>query len=95
MFSFTMNNNWTCLRSNHSPLADARSNGVRASCSRVIPSPSIHQIDLPELESIQMGFEALKFKSGDASNTLILRGSQSRQYLLNRPSQSHFPHKCD
>ena len=37
-----------------------------------------------------MGFEALKFKSGDASNTLILRGSQSHHHSQNRSSQPHF-----
>ena len=41
-------------------------------CLRVIDCTVSDWLDLPELTSIQMGYEAFRFKN-DASSTLIMR----------------------
>ena len=42
-------------------------------CLRVIPSPFHDGLDLPELTSIQIGYDALRFKWDDESSILIMR----------------------
>ena len=45
-------------------------------CLRVIDCDVIDWIDLPELTSIQMGYDAFIFDDEDESATLIMRGAE-------------------
>mgnify|MGYP007005308576 CR=1 FL=1 len=51
--------------------------GVLVLCLRVIDCDMIDRLDLPELTSIQMGFDSFMFKD-DVSATLIMRSDFHR-----------------
>ena len=52
-----------------------RSALVLVLCLKVISSSSIHRIDLPELESIELGADAFKFRD-EEDTELILRSTE-------------------
>ncbi len=68
----------TCLRSNPSCLARMRSVTVRKRCLRVAASRRSDWIDLPELKTISMSYNALFFKEEGDSNTLTMRSVPDR-----------------
>ena len=44
-------------------------------CLKVASLHSTHRIDLPELQSIEMGWNALSFAESDETTTLVMRGA--------------------
>ena len=60
-------------------------------CLRVIDCDVSDWLDLPELTSIQMGYEAVEFKN-DASTTLIMRSDEMNVNWLTRLAQTHYTH---
>ena len=48
-------------------------------CLRVIDCDVSDRLDLPELTSIQMGYDALRFTYGDELTTLIMRSAEMNE----------------